>query len=104
MNRKIRVRAVGHSYVLALNRAVLRQVAEDPDFEVTVAAPDRFRSELGEIKCQPEPKGSALRIVPMTIRRGGSIYVFGYDGRALSRLLKEGGFDLIYAWEEPRSE
>ncbi len=101
MNRKIRILAIGHSYVVALNRALLRQVAADPDFEVTVAAPNRFRSELGEIPFQPEPPGSPLRVVPMNIRLGRSIYIFGYDGHALNRLLANGGFDLVYAWEEP---
>ena len=38
MGGKIRVLTIGHSYVIALNRAIVREVARHPDFDVTVAA------------------------------------------------------------------
>ena len=41
--QKTRVLCIGHPYVLAINRAVERELALDPAFEVTVVA---YRSYL----------------------------------------------------------
>ncbi|WP_333649240.1 hypothetical protein [Candidatus Binatus sp.] len=55
MNRRIRILTIGHSYVVAENRALVREVARYPELDVTVAAPAVFRSGLGPIELQPEP-------------------------------------------------
>lgn len=101
MNRKIRILAIGHSYVVALNRSLLREVAADKDFEIVIIAPELFLSELGPIRCEPEPSGSPLKLVALPIHWGHWVYTFGYATRALNQLLKEGNFDVVYAWEEP---
>lgn len=101
MSRKLRVLAIGHSYVVSLNRALLREVAEDKDFEVTVVAPELFLSELGLLHCEPEPEGSPLKVIPARIHWGKWVYTFGYDSKVLNRLMEEGHFDVVYAWEEP---
>src|SRR4051794_25854517 len=60
---KVRMLAIGHSYVLACNRALPRYLAEHYKFDVTVAAPDFFHGDLRPIDLEPEPPGSPLRLV-----------------------------------------
>lgn len=101
MSRKLRVLAVGHSYVVSLNRALLREVAADRDFEVAVVAPELFLSELGPLRCEPERPESPLKLIPARIHWGRWVYTFGYDPKILVRTLNEGNFDVVFAWEEP---
>lgn len=101
MSRKLRVLTIGHSYCVALNRAVAREVARDPQFEVTVASPSFFYGDLRPIVMEPEPPGSPLRVVPLGTSLTRHIHVFRYDGKALKSLIQEGQFDVVHAWEEP---
>jgi phosphatidyl-myo-inositol dimannoside synthase len=84
-----------------MNRALVRTVAQDPDFEITVAAPSYFRGDLRPIELEPEPPGSPLRLVPLDTRLSSRIHVFSYDHRALNALIRDGRFDVVHAWEEP---
>ncbi len=101
MSRRLRILTIGHSYVVALNRALVREVARDPDFEITVAAPSFFQGDLRPIVMEPEPAGSPLRLVPIDTRLSRFIHVFQYDNSALQKLIREGEFDVVHAWEEP---
>lgn len=101
MSRPLRVLTIGHSYCVALNRAVVREVARDPEFEVTVAAPAFFQGDLRPIALEPEPAGSLLRIAPLATTLSRYIHFFHYDGRALKDLVRMGDFDIVHAWEEP---
>lgn len=101
MSRKIKVLTIGHSYAVALNRAVARQVARDPSFEVTVAAPSFFRGDLRDLHIDPEPEGSPLRLAPLDVRWSKMIHVFRYHAQSLRRLIQGGEFDVVHAWEEP---
>ena len=101
INKKIRILTIGHSYVVAFNRAVAREVARDPDFEVTVAAPAFFHGDLRDLSLEPEPDGSPLRLVGLDVRRSRWAHIFQYDSRQLGRLVSNGHFDLVHAWEEP---
>jgi len=100
MNR-LRVLTIGHSYCVAMNRALAREVARDPELEVTVAAPSFFHGDLRPIVLEPEPPGSPLRLVPLDTRFSRFIHVFRYDDSALRALIQEGEFDVVHAWEEP---
>jgi glycosyltransferase involved in cell wall biosynthesis len=101
MSNRLRVLTIGHSYCVALNRALVREVASDPEFDVTVAAPSFFQGDLRPIVIEPEPAGSPLRVIPLDTKFSRFIHVFRYDGRALKTLIREGEFDLVHAWEEP---
>ena len=101
MSRRLRILTIGHSYCVALNRALVREVARDPDFEVTVAAPSFFQGDLRPIVLEPEPPGSPLRVVPLDTRLSRYIHIFRYDGAALRALIRDGEFDVVHAWEEP---
>jgi phosphatidyl-myo-inositol dimannoside synthase len=98
---RLRILTIGHSYCVAMNRALVREVARDPELEVTVAAPSFFHGDLRPIVLEPEPPGSPLRVVPLDTRFSRFIHVFRYDGSALRTLIREGGFDVVHAWEEP---
>lgn len=100
MTRKLRVLTIGHSYCVAANRALIREVARDPDFDVTVAAPSSFQGDLRWVELEPEPAGSSLRVVPLKTRLSQRVHLFTYENRALRRLLSE-DFDVVHAWEEP---
>jgi glycosyltransferase involved in cell wall biosynthesis len=73
----------------------------DPDFEITVAAPSYFYGDLRPIVIEPEPPGSPLRIVPLATRWSRLIHIFRYDGLGLKKLIRDGHFDIVHAWEEP---
>jgi phosphatidyl-myo-inositol dimannoside synthase len=98
---RLRILTIGHSYCVAMNRALVREVARDGDFEITVAAPSYFHGDLRPIVLEPEPAGSPLRVVPLNTRLSRFIHVFGYDGPALRTLIREGNFAAVHAWEEP---
>ncbi|MFH5805804.1 glycosyltransferase [Alienimonas sp. DA493] len=99
--RPLRVLTVGHSYVLAANRAIVRQVARDPRFEVTVGAPAVYHGDFRQEVCEPETADSPLRIEPIPARWTRRVHVFRYSGRVLRRLVRRDRFDAILGWEEP---
>jgi len=98
---KVRILAIGHSYVLRANRAFAREVARDRDFEITIGAPHFFHGDLRPIECEPEPAGSPLHLVPIRAHWTRYVHVFRYSRTALNRLILDGRFDAIHAWEEP---
>jgi phosphatidyl-myo-inositol dimannoside synthase len=98
---RLRILTIGHSYCVAMNRALVREVARDPELEVTVAAPSYFHGDLRPIALEPEPPGSPLRLVPLDTRFSRFIHIFRYDGAALKALIRDGQFDVVHAWEEP---
>ena len=59
----LRVLTIGHSYVVALNRAVMARVARDPRIELTVAAPAFFRGDLRPLELQEASDESVYRLV-----------------------------------------
>jgi len=83
-----------------MNRSIAREVARDPAFEVTVAAPSLFRDELRTVTIEPEPAGSNLRIRAIPAFSTSRIHFFGYHPFALRDVLGN-GYDLVHAWEEP---
>jgi glycosyltransferase involved in cell wall biosynthesis len=101
LSRKLRILTIGHSYCVALNRAIFREVARDEDFDVTLAAPTYFYGDLRPITLEPEPPDSPLHMVPLKTRATRVVHVFSYENRALKRLLRDGRFDIVHAWEEP---
>ena len=100
ISRKIRVLTIGHSYVLALNRAVVREVVRHPDFEVTVAAPSFFHGDLRTLSWNRSRRTRPYGWWAWA-RWTRWIHVFHYHARLLRRLVRENEFDLVHAWEEP---
>jgi glycosyltransferase involved in cell wall biosynthesis len=101
MHNPLRVLTIGHSYTIAMNRALVRRVAELDDFEMTVAAPRFFHGDLRPITLDPEPPGSKLRVVGLGARWTNWIHGFHYDWSELESLASDGDFDVVHAWQEP---
>jgi glycosyltransferase involved in cell wall biosynthesis len=99
--RPLRILTIGHSYCVALNRALFRELARDPQFDVTLVSPRFFRGELRPINAEPEPSDSPLRMVTLHARWSHLIHIFSYEQKALRKLIREGDFDIVHAWEEP---
>jgi glycosyltransferase involved in cell wall biosynthesis len=98
----MRILMVGHSYVVALNRRLCREVARagGDHLAVTVAAPSAYPGDLRPIVLEPlagEPY--ALEPVPVRMASLKVPHVFQY-GRRLGRLLAD-SWDVVHAWEEP---
>lgn len=101
MTRPLRLLTLGHSYVVGPNRALAHAMAAAGDgaWEVTVAAPESFPGDLAPIRLDVSST-EPCRVVPLPVRGAGRIHGMTY-GRALRRLLREGGWDVVHAWEEP---
>jgi glycosyltransferase involved in cell wall biosynthesis len=101
MSRTLRILTIGHSHVVAVNRAMWRTLAEDPSFSITVAAPKMFQGDLRPLTVDLEPEGSRLNLVSLDAAWTGRMHVFHYDHPQLRQLMHEGEFDIVHAWEEP---
>src|SRR5882724_9697059 len=101
MSKPLRILTIGHSHIVALNRAMWRELAQDSNFNITVAAPRTFQGDLRPLTCDPEPAGSPLHVVPLDAKWTGRIHCFRYHNAQLRALMREGNFDIVHAWEEP---
>ena len=101
MSKPLRILTIGHSHIVALNRAMWRELAQDSNFNITVAAPRTFQGDLRPLTCDPEPAGSPLHVVPLDAKWTGRIHFFRYHDKQLRQLMREGDFDIVHAWEEP---
>lgn len=101
MTRPLRILTIGHSYCVAINRALVREVARDSDFDVTVLAPRFFHGDLRPVENEPEPDDSPLKVVPIATRMSKRVHIFSYDYAKLKTLVRNGSFDVAHAWEEP---
>jgi glycosyltransferase involved in cell wall biosynthesis len=100
--KPLRILTIGHSHIVGMNRAMWRELAQqDTSFSITVAAPRTFKGDLRPLTIDAEPPGSLLTVVPLDAAWTGRIHVFRYDHRQLRRLMREGDFDVVHAWEEP---
>lgn len=100
MSRPLRLLTVGHSYVVGTNRRLAHAMAlaGAGEWNVTVAAPERFPGDLGPISLAPFP-GEAPALRPVPVHGAGRIHTMRY-GRPLRALLRE-GWDVVHCWEEP---
>jgi phosphatidyl-myo-inositol dimannoside synthase len=96
--RPLRVLSIGHSYSVALNRAVMARVGRDPSIELTIGAPRYFRGDLRPLQLEESPTES-YRLVGLDARLTQYIHVFFYE--RLQKLIAPGAFDLVHSWEEP---
>ena len=76
----------------------MENIASDPDFEVTIAAPMVFNGSLRKIELEKN-SSSHVEVVPLKAYLTKSIHLFFYTG--IDKLLKSREFDLIHIWEEP---
>lgn len=95
-----RLLTIGHSYCVGLNRRLAWALAETagPEWEVHVAAPDRFPGDLSWIETQAEA-GEPFKLHKLGVRFGKRIHFMHY-GSGAKELFKQ-PWDLVHAWEEP---
>ena len=84
-----------------MNRAMWRELAQDPGFDITVAAPRFFKGDLRPLTIDPEPPESPLKLVALDASGTGWIHGFRYNKAQLHALMRESNFDVVHAWEEP---
>ncbi len=97
--RPVRILTIGHSYVVAGNRAIMARVAREPGVELTIAAPKFHHGDLRPIFLEPDPAGVDYRLVGLPAYLTRKIHVFFYGG--LGDLVRSGQFDLVHGWVEP---
>ena len=101
MKAKIQLLSVGHSYVVALNRSLMRELNKSDRIQVTVGAPRFFAGDLRPIQIESEPAGSELQVVDLPCTLTSSIHLFWYNQSELNRLVQSKPWDYGYVWEEP---
>lgn len=101
MNKKpFRLLAIGHSYIVSMNRSVLRELAQEENIEVTVAAPSFFHGSLRRLPFEAEPALSKLEMKPLNCYLTQKMHFFFYSPGAL-KALDPSSYDHILIWEEP---
>jgi glycosyltransferase involved in cell wall biosynthesis len=101
MKDKIQLLSVGHSYVVALNRSLMRELNKSDRVQVTVGAPRFFAGDLRPIHVEDEPVGSELQVVDLPCTLTSSIHLFWYNTSALRKLVQSKSWNYGYIWEEP---
>ena len=96
----MKILMISHSYAVALNRRLCREVARagGDGVAVTVAAPAFYRGDLRRIALEHlvgEPY--ALEAVPVWFSSVPHVFLYGSRLRALL----DGPWDVVHAWEEP---
>jgi glycosyltransferase involved in cell wall biosynthesis len=94
---------LGHSYVVALNRRLCRELAlaGGDRLDVTVAAPAFFQGDLQPIRLErADEADEPYRLEGVPTRLSKVPHVFFYSGK-LRGLLRSRRWDVVHAWEEP---
>ena len=96
--RRRRLLTIGHSYCVSVNRRLAHELASTGEWDVTAAAPARFRGDFGWHVLQTQPdEPCAVTGVPAHFTRPVHLMLYG---RQLSNLLRQ-PWDLVHCWEEP---
>jgi glycosyltransferase involved in cell wall biosynthesis len=95
------VLTISHSYVVALNRRLVREMARlgGTAWRFRVVAPSFFHAKLRPIAAEPSSASDPFAFETLPVRLGRSIHLFLYGSRL--RNLLRGDVDLVHAWEEP---
>ena len=94
--RTLRVLTIGHAYVVGLNRATVRHIAQDAAFDITVAAPRIMKDELRTIEIESEPGDSQIRLVAVDTYLTRTIPFLTYNPSQIKRLLDGGNFLMCF--------
>ena len=93
-----RLLTIGHSYAVTINRRLPEAIAAGGEWDVTVAAPQRFRDDFREYELRAEPN-EHVALEPLPVHLARPVHLMLY-GRPLRRLLQR-QWDLVHCWEEP---
>ncbi len=102
MIKRPKVLSIGHSYVVASNRAIMRQVAQLGEFEIELAAPSFLHGSLRSLELESEADfryDQKLNVIPLNVYFSKKIHIMYYCG--LKKLITQNKYDLVHIWEEP---
>lgn len=92
--------SIGHSYVVALNRRLVNEIARigQGEWEVTAIAPSFIHGDLRPLHLETDSNEiCTLEALPVYLSR--HIHVMSYGWR-LKQILQQ-GWDLVHCWQEP---
>jgi glycosyltransferase involved in cell wall biosynthesis len=97
--RRRRLLTLSHSYVVTLNRRLVRELAAAGGgaWEVTAVAPSTYPGDLGPLELRPVEGEPAVEGVPVHLARSPHAFLYGAKLREVLRR----GWDLVHLWEEP---
>jgi glycosyltransferase involved in cell wall biosynthesis len=98
--KKLKLLSIAHSYVIALNRRLVNEIANlgSDEWEVTAVAPTLMKGDLRTTVLE-EDLATAYKLQPIPTYFSQYIHFMLYDWR-LKEILQQ-DWDLIHAWEEP---
>jgi glycosyltransferase involved in cell wall biosynthesis len=100
MSKPRKLLSIGHSYVVALNRRLVNEIARigKEEWEVTTVAPSFMHGDLRPMHLEVDPNEICqLKAVPVYLSQ--RIHVMTYSWQ-LKQILQQ-GWDLVHCWEEP---
>jgi len=100
MPQKRKLLSIGHSYVVALNRRLVNEIARigQEQWEVTVVAPSFIQGDLRPMHLEADPNEICrLEGVPVYLSQQIHLMTYGWQ---LKEILQQ-GWDLVHCWEEP---
>jgi phosphatidyl-myo-inositol dimannoside synthase len=96
-----RVLSISHSYVVALNRRLVQEMAKigGQQWQIAAVAPASFHARLRPLTAEPKATDDqfAFETVPLGLGRKAHTFLYGLGLRELLR----SGMDIVHAWEEP---
>ncbi len=101
-DRPLKILMIGHSYVIALNRRLCREVAlaAGEAAIVTVAAPTFVEGDLRPVALE-SLDGEPYELAPIRFRASGRPPLAHYAPGALRSLMRREPWDIVHAWQEP---
>jgi glycosyltransferase involved in cell wall biosynthesis len=98
----LKILTIGHSYVVALNRRLPRELAlaAGDSASVTVAAPTFVKGDLRPIALEPL-EGEPYDLAPLPMRLTDVPHLAHYAPGPLRALMRRERWDVIHAWQEP---
>ncbi len=98
----MKILMIGHSYVVALNRRLCREVARAAgnQAQVTVVAPSHLQGDLRPIDMEPL-EGEPYELVPLPYHDLRPPHLGCFAAGPLRRLFRRERWDIVHAWCEP---
>lgn len=98
--KRLKLLTIGHSYVVSLNRSLMRELHRRGAVDVTVVTPRFFSGDLRPLQMEEEPAESSLRVIGVDAYVTSKIHLFFYNWLQLKKIFQE-NWDYAYLWEEP---
>lgn len=96
--KKKKILSIGHSYVVAANRSIMRKVAHGDDFSIELAAPNFLHGSLRTLHLEQEDT-DLFTIHPIKAYFSKWVHLMYYQN--LDSIIVKGKYDLVHIWEEP---